>query len=218
MAAKKLKDWSKELAELSTYGYETVNGLYSDMLATAHDIGLKVPDELLIETEEPDALKKVIPPLHDALVKFHAEKSAAEKTKKSADKAPSKKESAPKKPAKTAVQKEIKSKEESTMAKTATAKKTAPKAAPAKKVAKKASKKASSSNARTAAGGGTRYTGEETIHVKIKTNPAREGSGRFERVARIIKYNGKKVKDFVKAGGVTASLHFAVGQGWITVK
>lgn len=49
---------------LSELGADELHNLYSSMLATAHDIGYAVPDELLIETDDPADLRRVIPPLH----------------------------------------------------------------------------------------------------------------------------------------------------------
>ena len=55
------------------------------------------------------------------------------------------------------------------------------------------------------------------IKVLVDQNPTRKGTGRFERVARILKHNGKTVADFVKHGGKIASLSFAVEHDWIKV-
>ena len=79
------------------------------------------------------------------------------------------------------------------------------------KTAKKAASKKSTANAR------TRISEDSKIVVKIKENPAREGTTRFKNVARIMKHNGKKVAEFVKHGGKVASLSFSKRQGWISI-
>lgn len=102
------------------------------------------------------------------------------------------------------------------MAKTATAKKTAK--APAKKTAKKAAKAAPAK--KTASGVGRpahKYKEGARIKVLVDENPCRAGSGKHERVARILKFDGKLVDDFVKAGGKTGSLRFSEEQKWIKI-
>jgi outer membrane biosynthesis protein TonB len=217
-----LKDWTTHIAGLAEMDVAALTNLYSEMLATAHDIDYKVPDELLVETEDPEELRNVIEPLHDGLKKFHAE--AAKKPASAKEKAKTVKAKAPKKPAAVAKQKAAK---ETKMTETATAKKaaapkkaaakkTAKKAAPAKKAAAKTAKKASAANARTPAG---RWTGDEVITVKVKENPARAGSGKFDRMANLLKFNGKKVKDFLKTSlGRSSTLHNAQKAGYISIK
>jgi hypothetical protein len=224
---KPLKDWP--VGELKNMMDEKVHELYADMLATAHDIGYKVPDHELIETEKAEDLRRVIPPLHEGLVAWHA----ANKNKKSVDKAPSKKGAtsssshnlkaselklkAPKKAAESASQKGSK-KSESTMS-TATAKKTTA-AKPAKKVAKAAKKGKANANARTAVGT-SRYADEQTIKITAKENPAREGTGAFDRIKNLFSYNGKTVGAWRKsklAQETGSTLATAVRQGWATVK
>jgi hypothetical protein len=118
---KTLKDWTKQIEDLPTMEITPLTELYTDMLATAHDIGYKVPDELLVETENPDELRKVIEPLDKGIKEFHAEaakaKPAVVKKVTVAKKATITK-AAPKKPAEPAVQK---GKKEKTMAKAAKA-------------------------------------------------------------------------------------------------
>jgi hypothetical protein len=187
-----------------------VINIYTEMLATAHDIGYKVPDELLIETENPDELRKVIVPLHEGIVKFHAEKPATEKVGNS----PAKK-SAAKKPAKPAKQKGAKQETEMEATAKKAAKAKTPKKA-AKKAVAKAGKKAASDNARVGVG---RFTGDEVITVKAKTNPAREGSAKHERVANLMKHHGKTVKTFLGSKlGRSSTLHNAKKAGIITIK
>lgn len=55
------------------------------------------------------------------------------------------------------------------------------------------------------------------IRVLVDENPAREGTGRFDRVKRIMRHDGKTVAEFVKHGGKLASLSFSVKKNWIKV-
>jgi hypothetical protein len=215
---KTLKDWTKQIEDLPTMEITPLTELYTDMLATAHDIGYKVPDELLVETENPDELRKVIEPLDKGIKEFHAEaakaKPAVVKKVTVAKKATITK-AAPKKPAEPAVQK---GKKEKTMAKAAkaAAEPKASKKAAKKSVAKKASKKAASSNARV---GVSRFTGDEVITLKIKENPAKKGSGKYDRMANLMKHGGKKVSQFLKSSlGRSSTLHNASKAGYITIK
>jgi hypothetical protein len=219
---KALKDWTNDIAGLAAMDIDGVTNLYSEMLATAHDLGYKVPDELLIETEDPEQLKVVISPLHEGIKTFHAAKIAKDKEKKAAAKADARttKKSVAKKPAKTAAQKDVS--KETNMA-TATANKAAPakKAAKAaKKAGKKAGKKAATANARKAAGGGaTRFEGTEVISVKFKDVPGRAGSAVHDRLSNLAKFNGKTVDAFLKSSlGKSSTLHKAKAKGWITLK
>jgi hypothetical protein len=219
---KKLKDWTKQIEGLADIGDEDTLNLYSEMLATAHDIGYKVPDEQLIETEDASKLREVIPPLHEGIKAFHAQAQAEANTKKARAAAPAEtpepivkkaraKKTAPKKPGKPPVQKDVT--KETNMA-AATAKKVAPKKSAAKKAApaKKAAKKASSENAR------TRLDDNAKIVWKADSVPGREGSGVFERLSLLKKNNGKTVATFVKAGGRTSTVHKAKAKGWIDLK
>jgi membrane protein involved in colicin uptake len=239
---KALKDWSKQIADLEITDDETVLALYSEMLATAHDIGYKVPDDQLIESEDPAKLKAAIPALHAGIIKAHAEakkrpatefapttESAhsikASELKGGKAKAKPKKEKAPKKPAKSAVQKEPDEVESKTMA-TATAKKAAKKA-PAKKAAKaapaKADKKAAKANARTAAGATRNPFGDNAvIKVLNKETGVSADSERGKRIAVVFKYNGKKVSDFFSKEkspmNRTDTLRFLIDRKFISVK
>ena len=226
---KELKNWTKSIEGLGAMDINGVTELYSDMLATAHDLGYKVPDEQLIETEDPEQLKKVIGPLHAGIVEHHAAKVAEEKEKKAAAKAdakktkaaPAAKKTVAKKPTKKVEQKDVS--KETNMA-TATAKKApakkAAKAAPAKKAAKGAGKKAATANARKAAGGGTtRLDDAQVITVKFKDVPGRAGSAVHDRLSNLQKFNGKTVGAFLKSSlGKSSTIHKAKAKGWITLK
>lgn len=242
MAIKELKDWSTSITGLKALGKDDTLALYSEMLATAHDLGYKVPDEQLIETEDPDALKRVIPPLHEGLVAHHAivkadaEKKEAAAAKKAAKpikliKVPKDKEPAtpPTKPAKKVAQKAPK--EKTKMAKTAKvaapAAKKAAKAAPAKKAAKKAAKKgaakkAAGANARTSVGFRNPFGENAVIKVLNKDTGIKDGSERARRVAAVFKYSNKKVSAFYAGEkpplNRTDTLRFMIDQGFISVK
>jgi hypothetical protein len=193
------------------------------MLATAHDMGYKVSDDWLIETEDPEQLKKVIAPLHEGIVAFHAAKTTEERQKKAAAKAAKENAPAPavakktvaKKPAKRAAQKDVS--KETNMA-TATAKKApaakkAAKAAPAKKAA---GKKAATANART---GAKKLDDAAVITVKFKDIPGRADSEVGKRLANLQKFSGKTVGAFLKSPlGRTSTLYKSIAKGWITVK
>lgn len=239
---KSLKDWSKHITDLAAMGKDAVLALYSDMLATAHDIGYKVPDDQLIETEDPEKLRAVMPALHEGIVKAHAEAVANAKKKPATEFAPTTASThaikaselkggrakaakpttkAPKKPAAVAGKKG-QVKETETMV--ATAKKTAKKAAKgaAKKApAKKAAKKASAANARTRVGRNP-FGENAVIKVLNKETGIRADSERGRRVAVVMKYNGKKVSDFYAKEkpplNRTDTLRFLIDRKFISVK
>lgn len=224
---KELKDWSKSIEGLADMEGDTVVGLYSEMLASAHDIGYKVPDAQLIETEDPAQLRGVIPALHEGLMKYHAEAKVEAKSKKAAaEKKPAKAiaKKAATKPAKTAAQKPATTEKEPKMAKTA---KKAAKAAPAKKAAKAPAKKAAkgakkaAANART---GVARNPFGENAVIKVlnKETGIRADSERGKRVAAVFKYNNKKVSAFYEGEkppyNRTDTLRFLIDRKFISVK
>jgi outer membrane biosynthesis protein TonB len=49
-------------------------------------------------------------------------------------------------------------------------------------------------------------------------NPGREGSGRHERVAKLIKFSGKTVEAYLKAGGPAATLRNSIRLGIAALK
>lgn len=228
---KELKDWSKSIEGLAEMGADDVIALYSEMLASAHDIGYKVPDAQLIETEDAEKLRGVIPALHTGLLKHNAEVQAEAKTKKAAaEKKPAKAvaKKAATKPAKSAEQKPPKTEKEPKMAKTA--KKAAKAAAPAAKkaakaapVAKKAAKgaKKAAANART---GVARNPFGESAVIKVlnKETGVRADSERGKRIAAVFKYNNKKVSAFYEGEkppyNRTDTLRFLVDRKFISVK
>ncbi len=219
----KIKDWTKQISGLAEMDRDATLNLYSEMLATAHDIGYKVPDELLVETEDEAKLAEVIPTLHEGIKAFHAQAQAEANTKKAAAKAATEtapapvkkkaaKKTAPKKPGKPPEQKDVSG--ETNMAEATAKKVPAKKKVAAKKAAapKKASKKAASENAR------TRLDDNSKIIWKAGDVPGREGSGVHDRLSRLKKNNGKTVATFIKAGGRTSTVHKAKAKGWIDLK
>lgn len=233
---KNIKDWTASLADIANWDDSATLAIYSEMLATAHDIGYKVPDQQLIETEDAAKLKAVMPALHEGLVAFHAAAKAEAKVKadtaakkaakpvkeKKAAKVKAETAPAPTKPAKKVAQKVAP--EEKTMAKAAkTAKTPAKKAAPAKKsVAKKGAKKAAAANARMPAAARNPFGEKAVIKVLIKENPARADSERGRRIAVVMKYNGKKVADFFANEkppfNRTDTLRYLIDNEFITIK
>lgn len=252
---------------------EELHEHYSEMLATANDLGFRVPDELLVESDDAEILRGVCAKLDDGITAFRAgldvgddksdegmpapekpkvtrvgKKPAAKKTTKKSATKPTDSSSRPsagtKKPvakgAKPVVKAEstestakpkdspeapskLSKSEESTMAKTAkkTAKK-APAKAPAKKAAAKTAKSAKSAKAPAKKSAGRpassrTYKEDAKITVKVDENPCRAGTGRFERVANILKHDGKTVGAYLKSGGKAGSLRYSEEQGWIKV-
>jgi hypothetical protein len=134
------------------------------------------------------------------------EKAAAAKAKEKAAKEKAKaKEAAAKEKAKAAAAK--------AKAKEAAAKEKA-KAAAAKGKTKVAASKSND--------GGTKrsriaFDEAATIHWGSKGNPAREGAGRHERIAQVIKFSGKTVKAFLAAGGNATTLKNCVAAKLCTV-
>jgi hypothetical protein len=55
------------------------------------------------------------------------------------------------------------------------------------------------------------------IVVLVKENPARVGSGRFDRMERLLKFAGKPVSAFIEAGGQAKTVLFSVAKKWIKV-
>ena len=86
-----------------------------------------------------------------------------------------------------------------------------------KKTARRtAGSKTSAKNARKPA---TKFA--ETAKIKTtftaKEIPAREGTGRYERLQLVLKHNGKTVGSFVEHGGLQATLGRAAKEGWVKV-
>jgi len=215
----KLRDYSSAIAGLDEMTLEQLHDIYSQMLATAHDISYAVPDEQLVETDDESVLRKIIPPLHEGLVKFNAGLDTPRVAGSAGKKSVAKKKAAAKpkdKESKTASSPTapVQSKE-TTMA--ATAKKAAPAAKKAAKAVKKGSAKKAKANARTPAAPRNKWSEKAKIKVLADENPCRKGTGRHERVANLFKYDGKLVSDFLAKGGKTGTLAYSAEQGWVKV-
>jgi hypothetical protein len=56
------------------------------------------------------------------------------------------------------------------------------------------------------------------IVMKIKQNPRRPNTGRHERMAVLMKHNGKTIKEFTAAGGNISTLQIAIQEGIAEIK
>jgi len=212
----KIKDYTAAVSGMDEMNLEQLHDIYSQMLATAHDIAYTVPDDQLVETDDEAVLRTTIRSLHPGIMKFNAgldkarvDTAAAKpaKPKKAAKKAVKAKTA---KPGKTP-DAEPDVKESTVDAVVKKAKKTA-----VKKTAKKAAKKgAAKANARTPVAR-SKWSEKAVIRAVSKENPTREGTGRHERVANLLKHDGKLVSDYLKKGK-SATLKFAVDAGWVKV-
>lgn len=184
---------------------ESVQETHSEMLATAADLGVKVPEELKADFSELQVGENICSAL-DTLIREHkkglANDDGSGQTAQSTTKSkPAKKragagskttrKSSSKKQADTAANPadvDPPNSKESTVAKTAKKTKTA--------------KKAASANARKPAGGAKRskFSEDAKITATGKANPFREGSGKFERVKTLLAHNGKTVKTYLGKG------------------
>ena len=82
--------------------------------------------------------------------------------------------------------------------------------------ARKSTSKKAAKNARRPA---TKFADTAKIKVTFPDGevPAREGTGRYERLMLVKKHNGKTVGSFVEHGGLQATLGRAVKEGWVKV-
>lgn len=218
-----IKDYTAAMSGLNEMNLEQLHEIYSQMLATAHDIAYTVPDDQLVETDDEEVLRTTIRALHPGIIKFNAGLDKARVDTAKAEAKPKKPKAAKKaaapKPAKPGKTPEAENSEESNVdatAKKSAVKKAAKKAAPKKAVAKKG--KAAAANARTPVER-TKYSEKATIKVltKDKENPTRKGTGRYDRVANLIKHDGKLVSEYLKKGGKASTLKFSADAGWVKV-
>lgn len=86
----------------------------------------------------------------------------------------------------------------------------------AKKTARRSGSKKAAKNARRPA---TKFADNAKIKVtyNAKEIPAREGTGRYQRLQLLLKHNGKTVEQFVEHDGRVATLSRAVANGWAKV-
>lgn len=200
---------------------------HSEMLATAAELGVRVPVELTTDFTSAEVGGTVCSNLDALIRKFRegldqsddvaAQKNAvavdeamsddAPRPPKAAAKKKSNPKAKPKKAAPPARTEAAPAKENSGEEQVA---KTAKKAGkPAKKAAKPAAKKAAGKPAKKAAG----FPDDATIKWGAgKKNPAREGKGRHDRIEKVIKSSGKTVKAFIASGGNPTTLRNCVSQ------
>lgn len=200
---------------------EQLQEQHSEMCATAHDLGMTVPLELTTDFTSVEVGSTVVSNLDALIRKFREGLDEAEKVKnvlaeddvKSDTVSPSSK----KRTKKTTTKKDgaVPSTEQgvTTVAKAAT-KKAAPKKGATKKAAKKSAAKTNGTN-------GTKRPafddGAKIAWGAGKENPAREGTGRHDRIEAVRKANGKTVKTFIAAKGNPTTLKNCVAAKLCTV-
>ena len=199
---------------------------HSQMLATAVDLGIELPEELKADFTDAGAGATICSNL-DALIRAHqtgreTAKPLAEDDDKSDTDVSSKPKSASKKKPKAAAKAATTEKPRPS----GTAKKAAPKdsgsqqqekpvakTAAKKATAKKAAKKKATGNARKAVAA---FDEKAKITKTGKDNPAREGSGKFDRIANVLAHNGKTVGTYLTKGKV-GTLRWCVNKGLVKV-
>jgi len=178
---------------------------HAEMLATAHDMGLDVPEELQAEFSEVAAGRAIVDNL-DALIR--EKRGDGGKNVLAADDGEEHKGTAKKRPKKAkqkapASESKPQETEVTEASKKAPTKKKVAKKTPAKKAAKKG------------AVGVSRFSDDAKITWMGKDNPAREGTSRFDKIETVRKHNGKTVKTYKAArdgkGGGTLSLCVKMG-------
>lgn len=201
---------------------EQLQETHSEMLATAHDLGLELPTELTLDFTDAGAGAAICSNI-DALIRAHREGRevlAGDDDKGHNDES----SSAPKKPKRaSSSQKKAKKPADKKSAGTNTEEKTDVAKSPAKKsAAKKAAKKKSTANARTKAGGSGKQRATFAEDAKItatgKENPSSLDSGKGQRIANVLKHNGKTVKTYLSTGkGKRGTLGWCVANGLVKV-
>jgi hypothetical protein len=198
---------------------------HSEMLATATDLGMKIPEEFTVDFATAEAGAAVCSNLDALIRQFRSgidEQDAkkgvaadvAESDNVTSVKSPKSKKTSAKKSTKAAPAEAAETSGEATVAKTA--KKATAKKATKKPAAKKAVKKAASKG--NGAARGSRFPDEAKITWGAgKKNPAREGGGRAERIEKVIKSSGKTVKAFIAGGGNPQTLRNCVKAKLCTV-
>lgn len=189
---------------------------HSEMCATAHDLGMKVPEEMTVDFTTAEEGEVICSNLDTLIRKFKegldtGDTAAGSENSLAVD--ANKSDTAPTKTTTT---------KKATKAKTAEAKPTGE-----DKVAKKAAKKAPAKKAAAKKNGsaakktgGTRVKfddGAKITWATGKENPAREGTGRFDRIEVVRKSNGKTVKTFLAGKGNPVTLKNCVAGKLCTV-
>lgn len=185
---------------------EQLQETHSEMLATAADIGFEVPEELKADITDLAAGGAIVAALDTAIREFRKGVAGDNEGSDTVAASPSKpKKTVTKTKPAADVPPPIK---EKTVAKKAVKKAAAVKKAPAKKAAAaKPAKKASAPVARAS------FSDDAKITWLGKDNPAREKSGRHERIELVRKANGKSVKTFRAGKGRGSTLSWCVKQG-----
>jgi len=172
----------------------------TEMLATAHDLGLEVPDELKAEFTDVKAGKAMCASLNKMIQEFTATKEPVD-TEEALDVS----NDEPKK--------ETKKVKKATVAKKTTAKKA--KKAVAKKGRRVAAKKAATNGA-----GRKRAALDENAKITWVGEgvPGREGSARWKRIENLKKHGGKTVGTFLKSSiGKPGTLRWCVNNGLVKI-
>lgn len=201
----------------------------SEILMTAHDLGLEIPADLKAEITDEKQGKKVIKEL-DTLIKNHLAESANQEPEKVPDEGVAPEAAEGHTTKKRASKKSVKPEPEventempNTAKKTKAAKTTAKKPAPKKVAAKKAppkktagtktTKQIASANARA---GVSKFPQDAKINWTHKGDfPAREGTAWHDRLKLIKDAAGKTIASYK---GDPGALRAAIAKGFITVK
>jgi hypothetical protein len=212
--------WPVTTGEDDKMTLEQLKEKHSEMLQTAIDIGFKPKPEHAADFDSVDSGAAICKGLDMAIKTFREQQKAEAASKKDLATGSEKSNKEPGAGSTTAAETPTKP----VRARTAPAKKTAKKpaakkaAAPAEKqektvakkaAAKKTAKKSAKKTAKKGAGNGaTRasFNGDAKITVLVSENPMRKGSGRFDRVAKVLKSGGKSVEAYIKSGGKASTL------------
>lgn len=197
---------------------QTLEGMqetHSEMLATAHDLGLELPEELKADFTDMGAGAAILASIDTMIrAKTSGKKGVATDAKgehnapSSPKKAAAKKASKPKKSVaakETATESSGSETEEKQQVASKTAKKTK---------AKKTAKKAASANSR------KRVAFDEAAKIVAtgKENPSSLDSGKGQRIQNVLKHNGKTVKTYLSTGkGKKGTLGWCVANGLVKV-
>jgi hypothetical protein len=197
---------------------EELQEQHTEMLASAHDIGLEVPEELRAEFTDEKAGVAICNALDKLIKENVAEDDEGEE---GAEAAPPPKAKAPRKAkakvaAVTTVD-EDEIKETKVKAKKAVAKKTTAKKAVAKKAKKTVAAAKKNGNGKAAAANGngkgrSRFDEDAKIQWVGEEIPGREGTGRYQRIENVKKHGGKTVATYLKSGP-SKTLRWCVNNG-----
>ncbi len=202
---------------------EELQEIHSEMCATAADLGMNVPEDLTVDFDTAELGATVVSSLDALIRKFQAGTDGG-------DLADEEEQVHTDTPKKTAVKKIVK-KTKTTEAAPAEAKKTEEKTvttaakkvkkAAVKKTATKAAKAAPAKKAAAKANGAApkRTSFDESAKITWggKPNPAREETGRHERIEAVRKASGKTVKTFLASKGNPTTLRNCVAAKLCTV-